>query len=354
MVPQCQKTYTNFKVYYRTHIKAEGRSTSVRYYKIPDGITCTNQFFNGAKESISSSLKLKPHFGVCHTEFSRSNQQVSPFVRYEMAVKRSIVEIQVETSVDEDIENCNKQWAVLNFDDNDMADKCQREEAKAAEGEITQHQKEHDCEDDYELDQDHKLKSKGFELAEHSKIYGKNKHSLKVKESKMKAQDNKFSLNIFCDREVTIYSDGVNVSKIPAGGDIAVSVRAGSIFQLSRRERVYSDCTVPSTLAPQEHRIVPHKLQVNLFYNKDINVYVNGQPAYNVRWCLAKMNMKTILYQIRMIMQTISFQRSIVRSLLLITLQYLLCQLMRCNSNLLCCICISNLWKVLVSPPTTD
>eukprot|EP00536_Pseudo-nitzschia_multiseries_P014786 jgi/Psemu1/40157/gm1.40157_g len=231
MVPRYQKTYENFEVY-RTRIKAP---TFVCYYKFPDGITCTNQFFNGAKDSISSSLKLKQHFGVSHIEFSRSNQQVLPFVRYEMAVKYNIVDIQVEASVDEDIEDCIEQWA----------------------------QKEHGCEDerptawvkkakrrseDAEFYWD-KLKSEGFELAEHSKRDGKNKHSLKVKESQMKAQ------------EVAIYSDGVNVSTIPAGGGIDVRVKAGSIFQFDGRERVYPDYVVPSTLAPQEHRITPCKLQ---------------------------------------------------------------------------------------------
>eukprot|EP00536_Pseudo-nitzschia_multiseries_P017177 jgi/Psemu1/49688/gm1.49688_g len=283
MVPQCQKMYKNFEVY-RTRIKADGRPTSVCYYKFPDGITCTSQFFNGAKDSVSSSLKLKQHFGVSHTEFSRSNQQVLPFVRYKMAVKRSIVDIQVEASVDEDIEDCIEQWALsqrkreeaelarLDKRQRDeaklaqaQADKRQREEAKAAEREIAQHQKEHGCEDERwtawvkeakkrsedaefrriqqekkqsKLDQ-YKLKSKGFELAEHSERDGKNKRSLKVKESQIKA-------------EVTIYLDGVNVSMIPVGDSIDVRVKAVSIFQFDERER-----------------------------DEDIDVYVDGQAAYN-------------------------------------------------------------------------
>eukprot|EP00536_Pseudo-nitzschia_multiseries_P010487 jgi/Psemu1/26075/gm1.26075_g len=281
MVPRCQKTYKNFEVC-RTRIKADRRPTSVRYYKFLDGITCTNQFFNGAEDSISSSLKLKRHFGVSHTEFSRSNQQVLPFVRYKMA-----------------------------------ADKCRREEAKAAEREIARHQKEHGCEDERrtawvkeakrrsedvefcriqrekklsELDRD-KLKSKRFELAEHSKKDGKNKHSLKVKESQMKA-------------EVAIYLDGVNVSTIPAGDSIDVRVKACSIFQFDGRERVYPDYVVPSTLAPQEHRIAPCKLQVNLFYDKDIDVYVDGQSAYNCPAVFGKNGYKIICE----IGQTLHFQ----------------------------------------------
>eukprot|EP00536_Pseudo-nitzschia_multiseries_P012281 jgi/Psemu1/31572/gm1.31572_g len=111
----------------------------------------------------------------------------------------------------------------------------QREEAKAAEGEIAWHQKEHD------------------------------------------SQGKMVSLKFVCDREGNIYWDVVNGSTIP----IDASVKTGSIFQFSGRERVYPDYTVPSTLAPQVHRIARRKLQVNLFYNEDIDVYDDGQPAYN-------------------------------------------------------------------------
>eukprot|EP00536_Pseudo-nitzschia_multiseries_P004294 jgi/Psemu1/9653/gm1.9653_g len=269
MVSQCQKAYINFKVY-RTHIKADRKPTSVCYYKIPDGITCTNQFSNGAKDSV-----------------------ILPVVRYEMAIEHSIVDIQVEASVDEDIKDCIEQWAVLNFDDNDMG-----KEAKAAESEIVARpQEEHGCEDERRtawvkeakrwsedaefcriqqekkqselLDRD-KLKSKGFELAEQSKRNGKNKHSLKTKER----------------------------------GGIDVRVKVGSIFQFDGRERVYSDYVVPSTLAPQEHRIAPCKLQVNLFYNRDIDVYVDGQPAYNCPTVFGKNDCKIICE----IGQTLHFQ----------------------------------------------
>eukprot|EP00536_Pseudo-nitzschia_multiseries_P017953 jgi/Psemu1/53374/gm1.53374_g len=320
--PDEEGSYKTIEVY-RTCIKADGRPISVRYYKFLDGITCTNQFFNRVKDSVSSSLKLKWHFGVSNTEFSRSNQQVLPFDRYEMAVECSIVDIQVEASIDEDIKGCIEQWAILNFDDNDMgeaakiarlaelsqckreeaelarlaehqieeaelakaqADKCQRGEAKAAEREIARHQKEHGCVDERqtawvkeakrrsedaefcriqqekkrnELDWD-KLKSKGFELAEHSERDGKNKRSLKVKESQMKAQGNMMSE-----------------------------------FQFDGRERVYPDY-VPSTLAPQEHRIAPCKLQVNLFYDIYIDVYVHRHPADNCPMVFGKNGDKII------------------------------------------------------------
>eukprot|EP00536_Pseudo-nitzschia_multiseries_P007998 jgi/Psemu1/19274/gm1.19274_g len=180
-----------------------------------------------------------------------------------------------------------------------QADERQREESKAAKSERARHQKEHGCEDEQQIawvkeakrqsgDAEFyggKLKSKGFESAEHSKRDGKNKHSLKV-------------------TEIALYWDGVNVSMIPAGGGIDVSIKAGSIFQFGRRERVYPDYVVPSTLAPQEHRIAPHRLQFNLFYNKDIDVYVDGQPAYNCPAVFGK-NGYTIICEIG---QTLHFQ----------------------------------------------
>eukprot|EP00536_Pseudo-nitzschia_multiseries_P017220 jgi/Psemu1/49898/gm1.49898_g len=104
--------------------------------------------------------------------------------------------------------------------------------------------------------------------------------------------------------EAAIYSDGVNVSMISAGDSIDVRVKAGSIFQFDGRERVYPDYVVPSTLAPQEHRIAPCKLQVNLFYDKDIDVYVDGQPAYNCPAVFGK-NGYTIICEIG---QTLHFQ----------------------------------------------
>eukprot|EP00536_Pseudo-nitzschia_multiseries_P003405 jgi/Psemu1/7698/gm1.7698_g len=218
-----------------------------------------------------------------------------------------------------------------------QADKHQREEAKAAEGKIAWRQKEHGCEDEWQTAWVKEAKS-WSEDAEFCRIQqekkqtkgkwnGKNKPSLNAKEIQMKAQGNMVYLKFV---------------------DIDVSTKARSIFQFSGRERVYPDYTVPSTLALQEHRIAPNKLLVNLFYDEDIDVYVDGQPTYSSK------NMKTILYQIRMIMQTISFQQSVIRSLLLITLQHLLCQLMCRNSNLLCPVFIFNLWKVLTPPPTTD
>ena len=96
VTPKCSKTLEEYKVY-KTRME-NTKKTIIRYYAFPDGITCTNSFFNFGSEVMGKGEALNQYRGSCVTYMAKKTPMIMPFVTYEMAVERSIVEVEVHKS----------------------------------------------------------------------------------------------------------------------------------------------------------------------------------------------------------------------------------------------------------------
>ena len=118
-VPRCPKTLEEFKVY-KTCMETK-KNTIVRFYAFPNGITCTNSFFNFGNDVVVTKTNAKKLFALASTMLSKHANQCMTYLTCEMAVLvGTIVEVEVQkTAPEEDSaeDDIARELASFNFDD---------------------------------------------------------------------------------------------------------------------------------------------------------------------------------------------------------------------------------------------